>query len=113
MPRPFLRDPARVHHFILTLNLAGGAGPTAALQPNGDLSGLRVKEGMELRLTQLPYGQVCACARAAVCVQGGGVRACCVRTCPIRGQASAVSAAAVGPQRDVIVRKARRGRSRA
>ena len=41
--------------------VAGGKGPAAALQPNADLSSLLVKEGMELRLTQLPYGQVYGC----------------------------------------------------
>jgi hypothetical protein len=37
---------------------AGGSGPSAALQPNADLATMNVRDGMELRLTQLPYGQV-------------------------------------------------------
>ena len=39
------------------LGFQGGNGPQAALQPNADMRTLQVREGMELRLTQLPYGQ--------------------------------------------------------
>merc|ERR1719183_1645095 len=31
----------------------GGSGPSAALQPNADLATMNVRDGMELRLTQL------------------------------------------------------------